>query len=336
MTGRLDLGPVLHATVVRIVVNGAVIFFARVTAFNDADVLYVSSSGVALYHSEMHLRRDLDQDGVPTEASLPTPLDLVRVDSVSRSLSQSQMESLLTLWNTLQEIADAVRPPFAFSGKVADSAYSKLFWGSRPESVTPPGMKCSPAWKSIELSKIVKVVRSGMRRLERAASPALSESLGETDQPARPTAPVNCDGVVEMISSMGAAEAAVLQATLLASHLDVARIEHVRSCPAHVRQSLYVSLVDGATLKPLQDQRVEDWVHSWEVAGLLDVTFERPWRELSGVSRYSFVEELRERSCACRVITGRLWRSSKGSALAARADLMALLAHRGEPAPIGR
>src|SRR5208337_3699746 len=68
--------------------------------------------------------------------------------------------------NDLAGLHDGADTPYTRLSRGATECYDRLFWGSNPPAVTPPGARFEPAWQADELIAIRRVFEAGFGLLE--------------------------------------------------------------------------------------------------------------------------------------------------------------------------
>lgn len=168
MTIQAIAGSEVAALPRALIIDGRLYFYALLQTDWD-DSLYRRGRSYPLYSNYNSLVKDLHCDLIPcwTESKGTIDLDAART-VVGAGMADHEIRTVLVAWNGLEELAEGLRVPLNYRGRLATRSYQKLFWGLNPPSLTPPGARYLPVWRRKEISKIFGVLRSGSMRVARS------------------------------------------------------------------------------------------------------------------------------------------------------------------------
>lgn len=103
-----------------------------------------------------------------TDEDFPRCIDFDHVRrAVEREPAEASYSSVLDAWNLLDDALLASGKPLRFQGRLAETAYDKLFWGLNLPSLTPEGEEYHPTWRRKEWRKVRQLMIRGTSRLRR-------------------------------------------------------------------------------------------------------------------------------------------------------------------------
>ena len=139
----------------------------------DEDAAYRHGTDHPLYLERDALIADLARDGIPIDAEMAGSVDVDRARAlVGYEMTRDEIDTVITAWNSLDDLTKSLGVPLGFSGRMANRCYDKLFWGLNLQAVTPPGEWYRPAWQPRELAKIDQVLRECGARIQPGISAA--------------------------------------------------------------------------------------------------------------------------------------------------------------------
>lgn len=170
--------PPVEARVVALRLRGRDYWYG-ILRFADIDIdelVYRRETAPFLYDHEAALLADLESEGIPVDGSVVNAVDVDHARRlIGHRMSRDEIDTVITAWNALDDLAKATGTPLGFFGRLANRAYDKLFYGLNLPSVTPPGEWYSPAWRPRELAKIDQVLREVGARVSASAGDQSAE-----------------------------------------------------------------------------------------------------------------------------------------------------------------
>lgn len=152
-----------------LLVDDRLYYYAMQSDEDGEETAYCHGGEFPLYAHFGTLRIDVANDGLRLDEEDRGLVDVDRaLHAVRLRMTVPDMDSVLIAWNCLEEVAEGLGVPMNFRGDLANRAYDKLFWGLNLPSVTPADRHYIPYWRRKEIAKIVRILRSGHRRITAA------------------------------------------------------------------------------------------------------------------------------------------------------------------------